>query len=132
MHIKLLIRIVVYIVVVVFTSFLADVSFAKREQPKGIKPIVHNGYIYTLVTFKVRGKFGQVEFNCKLEASLDKKVVYEKLVYSYAIKADLEEDVQEIYPTKFSYEPSKMPPYGPKWFNVEREDGKAFKVLVNK
>lgn len=113
-------------------TFYAETSFAKREEPKAIKPILHGGYTYTLVTSKHRNKLGNIEFVCKLEALFNNKIVNKKIVYSYTLNSDLEEDVQEIYPTKFTYEPSKLPPYAPKWFNVEREDGKSYKVTLDK
>lgn len=114
----------------------ARVSFAKRTPPPEIADIVLGGIIYHLDAYKEEDKLGNLTYNfvCLLVAKKNEKIIWSKVVYEYKLDPQMELDAQEIYPVKFSYEPSKIPsPFGSKnypakWFTIETEEGKIFTI----
>jgi hypothetical protein len=84
---------------------LAPAAFAKRGEPAEVKPVVHEGIEYRAPHSTIASeKMGVVEAWDKATG----KMLWEKKVYTVALDADLEEDVQHVFITKLEIDAGKL------------------------
>jgi ankyrin repeat protein len=92
-------------IIVAMLVLLAPAAFAKRGAPAEVKPVVHEGIEYRAPHSTIASeKMGVVEAWDKATG----KMLWEKKVYTVALDADLEEDVQHVFITKLEIDAGKL------------------------
>jgi hypothetical protein len=92
-------------IIVAMLVLLSPVAFAKRGAPAEVKPVVLEGIEYRAPHSTIdSNKMGVVEAWDKATG----KMLWEKKVYTVALDADLEEDVQHVFITKLEIDAGKL------------------------
>ena len=92
-------------IIVAMLVLLAPAAFAKRGAPAEVKPVVHEGIEYRAPHSTIdSNKMGVMEAWDKATG----KMLWEKKVYTVALDADLEEDVQHVFITKLEIDAGKL------------------------